>query len=103
MRTCLVTISDWLPDELPASAGAYGNTSVQSFASAAATSMLDRISNSGEKPMSAKQNPTSSETEVEHTDESIDQHLLRTPDEDGPHDVPDEEVIEKTLPTGPIH
>ncbi|MEO5672418.1 MAG: hypothetical protein ABIR26_17155 [Ramlibacter sp.] len=24
------------------------------------------------------------------------------PDEDGPHDVPDEKVIEKTLPTGPV-
>lgn len=24
-----------------------------------------------------------------------------TPDEDGPHDVPDEKVIEKTLPTNP--
>ena len=24
------------------------------------------------------------------------------PDEDGPHDVPDEEVIENTLPTKPI-
>ncbi len=23
------------------------------------------------------------------------------PDEDGPHDVPDEQVIEKTLPSGP--
>ena len=25
-----------------------------------------------------------------------------TPDEDGPHDVPDEKVIEKTLPSVPI-
>ena len=25
-----------------------------------------------------------------------------TPDEDGPHDVPDDQVIEKTLPTGPV-
>jgi len=25
-----------------------------------------------------------------------------TPDEDGPHDVPDEKVIEKTLPTKPM-
>jgi hypothetical protein len=24
------------------------------------------------------------------------------PDEDGPHDVPDENVIEKTLPTSPL-
>ncbi len=24
------------------------------------------------------------------------------PDEDGPHDVPDDQVIEKTLPTGPV-
>ena len=25
-----------------------------------------------------------------------------TPDEDGPHDVPDEKVIEKTLPSVPV-
>ena len=25
-----------------------------------------------------------------------------TPDQDGPHDVPDDTVIEKTLPTGPV-
>lgn len=24
------------------------------------------------------------------------------PDEDGPHDVPDDKVIEKTLPTAPV-
>ncbi len=24
------------------------------------------------------------------------------PDEDGPHDVPDDEVIDKTLPTTPV-
>ena len=24
------------------------------------------------------------------------------PDEDGPHDVPDDKVIEKTLPTSPV-
>jgi hypothetical protein len=24
------------------------------------------------------------------------------PDEDGPHDVPDEQVIEKTLPSQPV-
>jgi len=25
-----------------------------------------------------------------------------TPDQDGPHDVPDEQVIEKTLPNSPL-
>ena len=34
-------------------------------------------------------------------DEAPDDHVP-TPDEDGPHDVPDEKVIEKTLPSVPI-
>jgi hypothetical protein len=32
------------------------------------------------------------------TDELADGMPPPTPDEDGPHDVPDEKVIEKTLP-----
>jgi hypothetical protein len=35
-------------------------------------------------------------------DESVEDRLSRTPDEDGPHDVPDDKVIEKTLPSVPI-
>jgi hypothetical protein len=54
-----------------------------------------------EKPMSAKQNPAGNEAETS-ADESVAEHLLRTPDEDGPHDIPDDEVIEKTLPSTPI-
>jgi hypothetical protein len=34
-------------------------------------------------------------------DESPDGQVPPIPDEDGPHDVPDEKVIEKTLPTKP--
>ena len=33
--------------------------------------------------------------------ESPDDEFSPTPDEDGPHDVPDDQVIEKTLPTPP--
>lgn len=33
-------------------------------------------------------------------DEAFDGQPPPMPDEDGPHDVPDEEVIEKTLPVG---
>ncbi len=36
------------------------------------------------------------------SDESLDDSLPPTPDEDGPHDVPDETVIEKTLPSVPV-
>ena len=35
-------------------------------------------------------------------DESLEEQITPTPDEDGPHDVPDDEVIEKTLPTTPV-
>jgi len=36
------------------------------------------------------------------SDESHDDEFPPTPDEDdGPHDVPDDKVIEKTLPTRP--
>jgi hypothetical protein len=35
------------------------------------------------------------------SDESPDGLVPPIPDEDGPHDVPDEKVIEKTLPTAP--
>ena len=34
-------------------------------------------------------------------DELPDGRVPPIPDEDGPHDVPDEKVIEKTLPTTP--
>jgi hypothetical protein len=45
--------------------------------------------------MSATQNQAADESE-----ESVE--MPRTPDEDGPHDVPDDQVIEKTLPTPPL-
>jgi hypothetical protein len=38
---------------------------------------------------------------ADDSDESPDREVPPTPDEDGPHDVPDEKVIEKTLPARP--
>jgi hypothetical protein len=38
----------------------------------------------------------------ESSDERVEGQPPPTPDEDGPHDVPDDKVIEKTLPTGPV-
>ena len=34
-------------------------------------------------------------------DEIVEGQAPPSPDEDGPHDVPDDKVIEKTLPTRP--
>jgi hypothetical protein len=48
--------------------------------------------------MSATQKPTGGDVDP---DEAPDQ-VSPIPDEDGPHDVPDEQVIEKTLPTAPM-
>lgn len=47
--------------------------------------------------MSATQNPAAGDA-----DDPVQGEFPPTPDEDGPHDVPDEKVIEKTLPTVPI-
>lgn len=49
--------------------------------------------------MSARPTPPGSDAGAEEFDESVEDHLAGTPDEDGPHDVPDDEVIEKTLPS----
>ena len=49
--------------------------------------------------MSATRNPAGSDADPEA---SPDDPVPPIPDEDGPHDVPDETVIEKTLPTKPI-
>ena len=38
----------------------------------------------------------------EADDKDVDSQPPPAPDEDGPHDVPDDKVIEKTLPTGPV-
>lgn len=48
--------------------------------------------------MAAAQRPAGSD---EDSDESPTE-MTPTPDEDGPHDVPDEKVIEKTLPAHPV-
>jgi hypothetical protein len=49
--------------------------------------------------MSATRKPAGSAGQA---DETPDDHVPPTPDEDGPHDVPDDEVIEETLPTVPV-
>ena len=49
--------------------------------------------------MSATQRPAASDADA---DESPVDQIRPVPDEDGPHDVPDEKVIEKTLPTAPL-
>ena len=48
--------------------------------------------------MATPQNPTGSDD----SRESLDGQPPPVPDEDGPHDVPDDTVIEKTLPPTPI-
>jgi hypothetical protein len=48
--------------------------------------------------MSATQKPQQSE---EADDRLVDGQAPHQPDEDGPHDVPDDKVIEKTLPSAP--
>jgi hypothetical protein len=47
--------------------------------------------------MPATQKPQSDATDEPRADDQIP----ATPDEDGPHDVPDDKVIEKTLPERP--
>lgn len=49
--------------------------------------------------MSATRNPAGSDADA---DEAPDDEIPPIPDEDGPHDVPNEKVIEKTLPTAPV-
>jgi hypothetical protein len=46
--------------------------------------------------MSAAQNRPGSASD---SDDALDGQPRPIPDEDGPHDVPDEKVIEKTLPS----
>lgn len=48
--------------------------------------------------MSSTQKPAGSDDEREGTAEG---QMPPTPDEGGPHDVPDDKVIEKTLPKSP--
>jgi hypothetical protein len=49
--------------------------------------------------MSTSRNPERGSAEA---DESADDQMPPVPDEDGPHDVPDDQVIEKTLPSAPL-
>jgi hypothetical protein len=60
--------------------------------------MLDDLQPTRSHAMPSAQNPAASAD----SDEPLDSQPPPTPDEDGPHDVPDDAVIEKTLPTGPV-
>lgn len=40
---------------------------------------------------------------ADSSDEESDDRMPPVPDQDGPHDVPDEQVIEKTIPSRPRH
>lgn len=46
--------------------------------------------------------PSERPESADGSDEPQDEPMTPTPDEDGPHDVPDEHVIEKTIPSRPI-
>jgi hypothetical protein len=46
--------------------------------------------------------PTQPTPEEEKPAADITDEFTPIPDEDGPHDVPDDKVIEKTLPTSPV-
>ncbi len=48
--------------------------------------------------MSPVQTPIAAEADA---DQAAEELTPPTPDEDGPHDVPDDQVIEKTLPAKP--
>jgi hypothetical protein len=52
---------------------------------------------SQEYAMAATQPQQSDEAD----DRLVDGQVPHQPDEDGPHDVPDDKVIEKTLPSSP--
>jgi hypothetical protein len=52
--------------------------------------------------MSATRDPAQRGVDPDDPDDSPADEIPPTPDEDGPHDVPDEKVIEKTLPTVPV-
>ncbi|HEY0883816.1 MAG TPA: hypothetical protein VGE20_00955 [Ramlibacter sp.] len=47
--------------------------------------------------MAPKERPES----ADGSDEQPEEHVTPVPDEDGPHDVPDEQVIERTMPAVP--
>lgn len=42
--------------------------------------------------------PTPNRPEAAESEDRLDEQPPPTPDEDGPHDVPDDTVIEKTMP-----
>jgi hypothetical protein len=52
--------------------------------------------------MSATRKPPGSADEPDQAPDGSPNEFPPVPDEDGPHDVPDEKVIEKTMPTKPL-
>ena len=75
----------------------YVNSGSNALAGPSPAAMLVHVIHSGENAMSAPSKPAGGDASA---DESLDDRAP-APDEDGPHDVPDDKVIEKTLPKAP--
>jgi hypothetical protein len=76
----------------------YVNNGSDALACSALAAMLGPCEPLRRNAMSATQKPAGSSDD---SDESRDGQVSRVPDEDGPHDVPDDKVIDKTLPAKP--
>jgi hypothetical protein len=80
----------------------YVNSGLDALACSALAAMLGSCEPLRRNAMSANQKPAGSSDDAGDSDEFRDGQVSRVPDEDGPHDVPDEKVIDKTLPTKPV-
>ena len=87
-----------MPCALPLGHLSYIDSRPNALAYPASVTMLRPVSHIG-TAMNAPQDQAKS---AANSGDSIEEHLSSTPDEAGPHDVPDDEVIEKTLPTVPV-
>jgi hypothetical protein len=76
----------------------YVNNGSDALACSALAAMLGPCEPLRRNAMSATQKPAGSSDD---SDEFRDGQVSRVPDEDGPHDVPDDKVIDKTLPAKP--
>jgi hypothetical protein len=77
----------------------YVNSGSDALACSALAAMLGPCEPLRRNAMSATQKPAGSSDD---SDEFRDGQVSRVPDEDGPHDVPDDKVIDKTLPAKPV-
>jgi hypothetical protein len=84
--------------ELSLEPPSYANSGRIDLAQFVWAAMLGSCEPNQEIPMSATEKPAGRGVEP---DDSLDEQPPPTPDQDGPHDVPDDKVIEKTLPIAP--